>query len=91
MLQWRGAREKVCSLAVRMCTGFEKQPRAIQKGKPATQRLLQSYISICVLLKPRDCSPTQCGKKTSEDEARDGSYIFRDCFGELIGAVTFRI
>lgn len=92
MLQWRGTREKVFSLAVRMCTGFEKQPRAIRKGKPATQRLLQSCISICMLLKPRDCSPTQSGKKTSEDEARDGNYIFRDCFWDLIGsnAVTFR-
>lgn len=36
MLQWRGAREKVFSLAARMYTVFEKQPRAIQKGKPAT-------------------------------------------------------
>lgn len=36
---------------------FEKQPGAIWKGKPATQSLLQSYVSSCVLLKPIDCSP----------------------------------
>lgn len=36
---------------------FEKQAGAIWKGKPATQSLLQSYVSSCMLLKPIDCSP----------------------------------
>lgn len=93
MLQWRGAREKVFSIAVRRCTFFEKQPRVIWKGKPATQSLLQSYISICMLLNSRDCRPAQSGKKTSENEARDGNHISRDCLWELMGSspVTFRV
>lgn len=92
-LQWKGAREKVFSIAVRMCTFFEKQTKAIWKGKSATQSLLQSYISICMLLKPRGCSPAQSGKKTSENGARYGNHIFRDCLWELMGSspVTFRV